>query len=209
MEGISVRQRDGSGKKNYTEVTGDGETLIISAPYPPLKPQKVRPFRQYLTVDGTINGSNDMGIDGSVTNQDFFIPATTDYDRYITTLNILIGYGTSSQPFKFADVVALANGCRLFYNSYRGEVDIHEGLKSNQDFFRLKPDSIDSNWEVRGVNANNDYGYTTVMDLTKMGLPFGIKLDRGTTQRLCLTIKDNCADADSFNIIGYGFERFE
>jgi len=46
--------------------------------------------------------------------------------------------------------------------------------------------------------------------LRKMGLPFGIKLDAGTTQRLSITIKDNAGtSAVSFNCIGYGFERFE
>ena len=45
---------------------------------------------------------------------------------------------------------------------------------------------------------------------TRMGLPHGIKLDSGTTQRLVLCVRDNAGtDADTFNIIGYGFDRFE
>ena len=48
------------------------------------------------------------------------------------------------------------------------------------------------------------------MDLTKMGLPFGIKLDKGTKQKIIMCIKDNVATAaDSFNCIAYGFRRFE
>jgi len=47
------------------------------------------------------------------------------------------------------------------------------------------------------------------MDLAKMGLPYGIKLDSGTSQKLVMCVRDNAGTAaDSFNIIGYGFERF-
>ena len=206
---IDIIQKDGSGKDYKSEITKDGEDLVISSSYPPLKPQKVRPFRQYLTDDGLSTGSNDMGVDGSVTNADFFISAVPDYDRYITTLNFLMGYGATSKPYLFADVAAITNGCRLFYESIKGEVDIHEALQTNQDFFRLSFNQIPTSWEIRHLDANNDYGWIITLDLTKLGLPFGIKLDKDTTQKLCMRIRDNCTDADSLNVVAYGFERFE
>lgn len=209
MSGISVDIKDGKGSKNRASVTDDCELLVIQAPYPPFSAQKVRPFRQYLTDDGTPDGSNDMGVDGSVTNVDFYIPAVSGFERYITAINIIVGYGTSSQPFNFADSTPLTNGCYLNYNSLFGEVPIHEGLKSNQDFFRLTDDPITSLWEVRGVNANNDYGYFIGVDLTVISSEYGIKLDEGTQQKLVMTIRDNCTNADSFNAIAYGFERFK
>jgi len=209
MSGIDIKIGDGKGKKNFAEVTGDNELVVIASPYPPFAPQKVRPFRQYFTIDGIPDGSKDMGVDGSVTNVDFYIPATDGYDRYITSLNILVGYGTSSVPFKFADGTALTNGCRLLYESLLGEVDIHEGLKSNQDIFRLTDDPVTSLWELRGVNATNDYGYLMALDLTTVSGQYGIKLDEGTTQRIIMRIKDDATAADSFNIIAYGFERFK
>jgi len=206
---VEFIQKDGKGRVYTSDITKDGEDLVIASPYPPLLPQKVRPFRQYMTIDGTKEGSNDLGVDGSVTNVEFCVPAVEEYDRYITTLNILVGYGTTGKPYLFADSTPLVNGCRLFYNSYRGEVDVHDGLKNNEDFFRLASYSMPTSWEVRHLNANNDFGYTVFMDLTKLGLPFGIKLDKDTKQKLALTIRDNATNADSFNIIAVGFERFE
>lgn len=47
------------------------------------------------------------------------------------------------------------------------------------------------------------------MNLMKMGLPFGIKLDRGTNERLTIRIRDDATAAVTFNCIAYGFERFE
>jgi len=190
-------------------ITQDGELRVSNAPYPPFGAQQARPFRQYLTLDGTAGGSNDMGVDGSVTNVEFYVPASTTDDRYITNIAMLVGYGGTSQPYLFADAVALANGCRMHFVSLRGEVDIHDGIKTNQDMFRLSHEAVRSDWEVRGVNANNDYGYFITIDLESVMPVFGVKLDAGTTQRLIMTIRDDCTNADSFNAIAYGFDRFE
>ncbi|HUV84539.1 MAG TPA: hypothetical protein VMV86_02460 [Methanosarcinales archaeon] len=203
-------QKDGRGGKSKSEITKDGEDTVIATPWPPLRAQKTSPFRQYLTDDGLTTGSNDMGVDGSVTPVDFWIPADPDVDRYITTIGFTIGYGTSSTPYEFADKAgALTNGCRLFYESIRGEVDIHDAIKSNQDLFALSFTNIQPSWEIRHLSALNDYGFMMSFDLTKMGLPYGIKLDRGTRQRLVMCIKDDATDADTFIFTAIGFERFE
>ena len=207
---FNFRIFDGKGKNNGASVTKDNELLTIRSPYPPLEPSKTRPYRQYFTDDGTSSGSSDMGVDGSSTQVDFYIRANGDDDRYITAINILVGYGTTGQHNEWADGTALTNGMRLVWVSEHGEVELHDGIKSNQDMFRLSFDLIPTNWEVRHVNASNDYGYMFSMDLTKMGLPYGIKLDAGTSQRLIMCVRDNAGTAaDSFNVIGYGFERFK
>ena len=207
---FDFRLWNGKGEKYAACVTKDNELCVSNATYPPFVQQKIHPFRQYLTVDGLSTGSNDMGVDGSVTNVDFYIPASSSEDRYITTLNFIVAYGSSGSPYLWADGVALTNGVRIFYNSLRGERDIHDGIKSNQDFFRLSTDPIPTAWEVRNVQALNDYGYFIVLDLINLGIPYGIKLDAGTNQRLVVRIRDNAGtDADTFNCIAYGFDRFE
>jgi hypothetical protein len=207
---VDFIQIDGGGEKYGSEITQDGEDLVIVSPYPPLKPQKVRPFSQHVTIDGDPSSSSNMGVDGSVTNVEFYIDAVQDYDRYITELSFLIGYGTTGKPYLFADAAALTNGCRLYYTSYRGEVDIHEPLKKNQDILRMgKSGHIPASWEVRHLSANNDFGYAITVDLTKLGLPFGIKLDKSTKQKFAITIRDNATSADEFSVMALGFERFE
>jgi len=192
------------------EITEDHEQLTISASYPALKSQKVRPFRQYFTDDGLATGSNVMAVDGSVTNVEFIIPAHETDDRYITSLNFIVAYGTAGKPYEWADGTALTNGTKIHYSNNTGIYTIHEGIKSNQDMFRLSFSPVPTAWELRHVNANNDFGYFISMDITKMGLPFGIKLDRGTTQTLTITIRDNVVTAaDTFDCIAYGFDRFK
>jgi hypothetical protein len=206
---LPVVLTDGTGRKVFTRVTADGEQLVTVSPHPPLGNQKARPFRQYLTDDGTAAGSIDMGIDGSSTAVDFWIPADATDDRYITSLNFIVGYGTSGAPYQWADGVALTNGMRLFYLSLIGEVEIHEAIKSNQDMFRLAFSLIPTAWQLRGVGAANDYGYIFSVDFRALGLPNGIRLDRGSTQKLVVRVRDNAGlAADVFNCIGYGFDRF-
>lgn len=204
---LSVAIKNGEG--TTAKVSRDGELSVSVTSYPPLGEQKVQPLRRYLTQDGTVSGDFDMGVDGSTVNVDYCVPSDPNNDRYITSLNIIVGYGTSGQPNEWADATALANGSRLFYSNRHGEHDIHEGIKSNQDMFRLSFNAIPANWEVRHVNANNDFGYFISMDLTKMGLPFGIKLDAGSSQKFVMRIRDDATNADSFNCIAYGFERFK
>ena len=196
--------------KYAAHVTKQHQLLVIDAGYPALKPQKTQLFRQYMTVDGLSSGSNDMGIDGSSTNVDFYVEADPDNDRYITNIGFIVGYGTSAQPFQFADAAALSNGIQIFYETAtRGAIDLHEGVKSNQDFFRLSHQRVDANWEVRGVSAINDYGYFINIDLDEFMPPHGLKLDRGTRQRFVACVKDDCTNADNFSAIAYGFDRFE
>lgn len=201
---------DSTGNKKGLGITSEHAALVTNLPYPPLGSQKTKPFRQYLTVDGTASGSNDMGVNGSVTNVDFYVQADDENDRYISNLNIIVGYGASAQPFQWADGTALSNGTRLFYESRFGQQDLHDGIKSNQDMFRLSLELIPTAWEVRGVGATNDYGYFINFDLAKIIYPYGIKLDRGTNQKLIMTVRDNAGTAaDTFNVIAYGFDRFE
>lgn len=195
---------------NNAIVNGDKALYTLELPFPPLIEQKTNPFRQYFTDDGLMTGSNDMSVDGSVVNQDFFIKANGDKDRYITNINFLVAYNSIGKPYLWADGFALANGSELFYSSVKGDQSIHDAIKTNQDLFRLGLQLIPTAWEIRHVNANNDYGYILSMDLKASGLPLGIKLDRGSSQRLTMRIKDNVgASADTFNCIAYGFERFE
>lgn len=205
MAKVEITNGDGG----RAEVTPEGALRVSASPYPPFGAQRARPFRQYLTVDGTAGGSNGMGVDGSVTNASYYVPAADNADRYITNLAVLVGYGGTAQPYLFADAAALANGCRLYFSSLRGEVDIHDAIKTNQDMFRLSHEAVRSDWEVRGVNANNDYGYFITVDLENVMPIYGVKLDAGTTQSLVMTIRDDCSNADSFNVIAYGFDRFE
>lgn len=200
---------DGTGGKDTAKVDS-GYLHTILSPDPPFALQKTEPFRQFLTTDGTSSGSNDMGIDGSSTNVDFYIAADEEKDTYITTINMIIGYGSSGSPYQFADVAALTNGLKMFYTSIRGEQIIDDQIKTNTELLRLSNNSIiPTAWEVRHVGALNDYGYFISIDLRKFSPSLGIKLDAGSSQKFIITVRDSCVDADTLNAQAFGFKRFK
>ena len=61
----------------------------------------------------------------------------------------------------------------------------------------------------RANNASgNSEGYIPVLDITDVfGLTWGIKLRKGTSDRIIMRIKDDTSAVDAFNCIAYGFTR--
>ena len=208
---LKVRVDDGQGTGGQARVLDDSLAVTVF-PSPPLVPQKVRIFRQYLTSDGTSSGSSSMKVDASATAQEFYVQAGDDVDRYITTLSFVIADATATLN-EFGAVTALTNGCQLFYEAKAGTVYIHDTLKSNWDFVRLcmgAPAFGDAAGAFRASNVvGTSEGYIPVLDLRRSLPPFGVKLDVGTKQRLVLEVRDDCSGVDGFNCIAYGFDRFK
>ena len=143
---------------------------------------------------------------------DFFVAADEDADRYITSVNFYAGYGTTGELFEWFDRGGvLPNGCQFYYETQGDPVYIHDAITINADILRLcVTDIMRPDWESRNFAATNDYGFICAVNLLQMMPPYGVKLDRGTTQRLVFAIRDDItAETDVFNCIGYGFDRFE
>jgi len=189
----------------------NGKQIIMSAGYPPLLSQKCIVYGQKFTIDGLTSGSDDMGINGSSTPVEFYIKADTDNDIYITNISVICGYGTIADLFEFADKgSALTNGVLIAYNHpTEGSITI-ANPKVNYDFLRMTlMEIVPTAWEMRSLVANNDYGFIVNIPLLKIMPPLGVKLDKGTIQRLSVTIRDDCSTADLFNMRCFGFKRIE
>ncbi len=191
------------------------ENHIIVAQYscPPLLPQKNRIFRQFLTDDGTATGSEDMQVLGTAAAPlQFWFPAGPDVDRYITQLAFVIA-DDGADFSKFGAITALTNGCRLFYGYSLGDVVISDALKTNWDFVRMTGGNPAFGTGTAAFKASNVEGkvdaYIPVLNLINYMPPYGVKLDRGTTERMVLEVQDDTRGVDAFNCICSGFERWE
>ncbi len=201
-------QSDKNGKPAEFE---DGMQVVTVFPSAPFLPQKTKVFGQKFTTNGKPNGTAEMGIDGSATPVEYYIEADSDNDRYITLITFILGYGGSAEGYEFADSGnPLTNGIKIsYFNTYGDEVTIMNP-KANYSFFRASGVPVsNANWEERGFAASGDYGYFVNISLAAFMPPFGVKLERGTNQRMAILIRDNCTDADLFNCQCFGFERFE
>ena len=213
---LNIVSRDPRTKRGQDiDPAGAAHVSVRAAPL--LEPQRIRFFRQYLTIEGTPAGDNDMGISGAVTPVEFFVPASQYADRFITNLSFSIVCGAQPEMWEFADAnTALANGIRLYYtDTNKNEVDIHDAMVSNWDIVRLargtptisggKPADA---FVARNVAATTDWGLIPNVDLSAYMPPYGVKLDKGTMEKIALVINDDCTDADTFNVLAFGFDRF-
>ena len=93
--------QDGHGNNNIARVLSEGELLVNTYTCPPLLPQKNRIFSQFFTRDGTPGGDNDLGIDASSAEVNFYIEADNDSDRYFSALSF-VGEGVRREvPFQW------------------------------------------------------------------------------------------------------------
>jgi len=209
---LPVKIVDAGGSGVGADVTLDKGLMVSQLPYPPLRSQKTRIFRQYMTDDGLSTGSYDMVVDGSSTVQSFWVPASPTADRYITVLSFVIA-DAGAISSEFGNITALTNGCRLWYSSLQANVDIHSALKTNFDFIRLCLGTVPIGATTTAFRLSNVFGnseaFIPVLYLTSIMPPFGLKLDMASSQRLVMDIKDNVTGVDQFDVIAYGFDRFE
>jgi len=203
---------DGRGSGNSASV--EDEALVVTQyTCPPMIPQKNKIFRQYLTDDGLSTGNSSMLVDGSTTSAEFYVQADADDDRYITAINFEVSDDGSKLKF-FGATNILTNGCILCYERDLEIIFIHSAIKTNWDLMRMglvKNSPLVEIKPSKDVNAKVD-AFISVIDFTALMPPYGIKLDRGTKQRLVLTVQDDLTAAnmpDTFDGIAYGFDRFE
>ena len=203
---------DGNGGHSKLKIQPEGTINAVIHPHPPKGEQLIAdPFRQYFTDDGTTTGSNDWTVDGGTTPAEFYISASSEYDIYIKSISVLIGDGGSPALNKYGAESALSNGVLwTLFNQDVGNYTLHDGIKTNLEFVRLGVDtgaigSGTSSYlaDVSGGGTESSYLPTIDMEET-FGLQYGVRLRKGTTDKLIFTVRDNLTGLVTHNAIGYG-----
>ena len=165
-------------------------------------------WRGFLTNEA---GATDMRVDGSSTTQEFFVGAPQNADRYIISISFVIADAAQTLN-EFGNLgSALANGCKLYYQTERfTEVVISDTLTTNFEFVRLSggnPAFGDAANSFRASNVSStSEGYIPTLRMMDMfGVP--IRLKSGTSQRLVMAIRDDVTGVDQFDVIAYGYDR--
>ena len=228
-------------KKTYiTDGGGSGRNAIVDqGGYLRVQPSFIPPdddrdlkiiYRKFLTLNG--DGSTiSMLVDGSTTPQSFYINASQENDIYITSLSIIIQANSINLGQDFAgDGTGLTNGFRIYYEDKNGEINIGTNLTTNFGFIRLCQGNPSFGTDVggstdafiipgltaggggKGGAKNAADGIIPVLDInTVFGFEYGLRLFKGTNNRLVFEINDDLTtglglNAD-MNVIAYGFER--
>jgi len=194
------------------KVGKEGEIDVVIHQHPPIdEVRPALPFRSYFTDDGTTTGDNIMRVDGSVAFVDFYVKASQDYDIYIKYITTEIGDGGTPSLNKFGNLSALFNGVAFLWDTQtEPEYELHEGIKTNKEFIRIASDSAGFG---DGVNAfladvsggGSEKSYLPNFDTTEIyGLPWGLRLKKGSLDRIVFRVQDNLTGLTTFNAIATG-----
>jgi len=201
---------DGHGTGYSLKINEEGTANVVVHPHPPLSdPTVTEPFRQFFTDDGAPTGSEDMTVNGSTTEQEFFITAQAEKDVYIKSISVVISDAGAALN-EFGNLAALTNGCKFtHFTSDGGETVINDSLTTNFEFVRLAIGNPSFGNGANSFRANNVSGtseaFLPVIDMQAIfGMPLGLKLRKGTLDRVIFTIRDNVSALDQFDAIGYG-----
>lgn len=205
---IDVQLTDGRGRSNRAKVNGEGELSVVVHPHPPRDEEiSALPFRNYFEL----SGSNDMTVNGSVNSQDFVINAAQDFDIYIKSISVVIGDGGTPALNKFGALSALTNGVEwVYFTQEQGEYQLHEGIKTNLEFIRLAVDTAAIGTGTDAFLADVSGGgteksYLPNIDIAETyGMPYGLRLTKGSTDKLIFRVKDDLTGLTTFNAISYG-----
>ena len=189
-------------------IDNEGSMNVVVQPHPPLN-EKIYslPFREYFLN----SSSNVMAVDGSVNYVDFTINALQDYDIYVKYISLEIGDGGSPNLNRFGALTALTNGVGFYHsNNFDGLYTLHEGIKTNKEFVRIGTDTaaIGSGTDafladVSGGAAEKSY-LPSIDFAESYGLPYGVRLRKGSEDKLIFRVEDDLTALTTFNAVGSG-----
>ena len=189
-------------------IEDDGSINVYVIPQPPKDAEQVTlPFTEYMSLNG-LGLVTSMLVNGSVTNQEFFVKAK-DYDIYINTIVFEIA-DASAALNQFGALPALTNGLEFYYfNQLQGRYVIETGIKTNYDMIKLanfEPAFGTGTAAFQLTNAiTASEAYVGTIDLEDVfGLHWGLKLRKNTTDRIGFTVRDNISTIDAMTIKVYG-----
>lgn len=194
------------------EVYGEGYTTVAVHQHPPENESIIAlPFRQYFTDNGNSTGSNDMTINGSTNYTDFYITSNDNFDIYVKYVTVEIGDGGAPSLNKFGSLTALTNGVAFYWDTQvEPNYELHEGIKTNKEFVRIGSDTaaIGSGTDAFLADVSGggtEKSYLPSIDFKEIyGLPWGLRLRKGTTDRLIFRVQDDLTGLSTFNAIATG-----
>ena len=201
-----------TGEERSLKIGEEGDALVTVSPHPPINEVITSiPFRSYFIREG-ISTSINMAINGSVTPVNYLIEASEEYDIFIKYIHAEIGDGGSPNLNKFGDLTALTNGVGWYwFTQEEGEYELHEGIKTNKEFtIRIGNDSAGFGDGINAFLADvsggaSEKSYFPRIDIAESyGMPWGLRLRKGTTDRIIFRVSDDLSALTTFNIVAQG-----
>lgn len=199
--------------KRHVEVATNRSLSVNILPHDlPGKGQKnvFRYFSAKIGASGFDKGVTNMKVDGSATPQKFFGGADPDADIHIMALSILIADNNIAHN-TFGQIPALANGWDIEVQEAGGITKLINKAKTGGEVILQAGafwpyGNAGTTWELTSFTGNTDATLVT-MPIHQM-VPGGIRLGRGTFDKIESIINDDLTGLDFFEVRIYGFKHF-
>ncbi len=210
---IKTTVQDGSGNDHGACVTLYN-ALCTSWVIPPVPPvgtiSRYRYYNKLIGSTGASSGVTNQNVDGSVTNQVFHISSHPDYDLYITGIIVIIA-GLIVSHNNFGSIPELTNGYNLSIIEDGEETRILDEVKTGgqmiaQSIFGNSYGDGATSFELTKWTGNDD-AQTVIVPVHDL-LPGGIRIGRGTLDRLQSTVFDDLTGLTEFTVRVVGYRHY-
>ena len=198
----------------HTAHVSDHNTLFVTqrdAEPPSIGTEsRLRYYSSVLGSTGADSGTTNMNVNGAVTAQEFFIEAHPDYDLRVMAIVIIIADQNIAHN-AFGGVVALANGWSLS-TVESGDVTtlIDEAKTSGQVIaqagFGHPYGGGATSFQLTKWTGTEDAH--TILIPTHSYIPNGIRIGRGTKDKVISTVNDDLTGLTEFTVRLIGYRHY-
>lgn len=209
--GAHITDADGSGN---SAAVSSHHALHTSLVEPDLAPvgtaNRYRLFSQLTSSAGDGTGTTNMNANGSVTSQEFTIDSVADYDIRIMAIVIFIG-DTAVTHGAFGNVSALTNGWDLELLETGVKTSLISNAKTGGDVIIQSSPTIAwgntaTSWELTNYSSTQDA--TVVTFPAGFLVPNGLRIGRGTSDKLISTVNDDLTGLADFFVRALGYRHY-
>ncbi|MEE9573550.1 MAG: hypothetical protein V3W20_10915 [Candidatus Neomarinimicrobiota bacterium] len=210
---INSTIQDGSGAGHKACVTKQN-ALCVSRVLPPVPPvgsiSRYRYFNKLLGSGGAGLGDTNQNVDGSVNDENFYISSHHDYDLYIMAIVVIIADSIVFHN-NFGNVPPLTNGYNLSIIENGEESKIFDSAKTGgqmiaQSIFGHPYGDGATSFELSKWTGNDD-AQTIVVPMHEL-IPGGIRIGRGTLDKLKSTVSDDLTGLTEFTVRVVGYRHY-
>ena len=199
------------------KVNQDGAVFVYQSlsPPPEVGTQNKRRFLNgLLGTAGLDAGTTNLRVNGLVSNVDAYVAANPDYDIHIMGVSFFIN-DTAVVANRFGNVTGLTQGFDMFAKE-SGDVTylVKQVLTGGQLIVqtgatRAFGSGMDTN-VINNLTGTTDAQFA-YLDLGEILPPEGLRIGRGTQDKLVVRIRDNLSQisaSGAFNVRVFGFRKY-
>jgi len=206
LDGGGTRRAANVNEKNALQVSQTAADVFA-----PGTPSTFRFLSQLVSSVGDGTGTTNMNVDGSSTPVNFTIGANQDFDIRILEILIFIVDGSETENAKFGGLSALSTGWDLKVIESEVSTFIMNKATTSGEIITSTNTPIfgvdNTKWNsVSLVDATDHAGYY-VLNVGRL-VPDGIRIGRGTKDRLESTVNDDLTGLTTFNVRALGYRHF-